>query len=150
MLEYNKSGSLLAHTCSIVAAYVSNHKISVMELPELIRNVHESFASAGQSTNPASQERGIRPAVSIKKSITPDYLICMEDGIKLKMLKRHLRTQYGLTPQQYREKWDLPHDYPMVAPSYAERRSKLAKEIGLGAKYGSRQQTKPKDRAVGR
>ena len=77
------------------------------------------------------------PAISIKKSITPDYLICMEDGVKLKMLKRHLRTHYGLTPQQYREKWGLPSDYPMVAPNYAKKRSQLAKEIGLGAKRGS-------------
>ncbi len=134
MIENRTSESLVALTGSIVAAYVSNNKISVTELSNLICNVHESFARAAQSCTPEPQESNIRPTVSIKKSITPDYLICMEDGIKLKMLKRHLRTHYGLTPQQYREKWGLPHDYPMVAPNYAEKRSKLAKEIGLGAK----------------
>ena len=137
MVENNSSESLVALTGSIVAAYVSNNKIAVAELPDLIRNVHESFVRAGQSAAHGLAEGNIRPAVSIKKSITPDYLICLEDGIKLKMLKRHLRTHYGLTPQQYREKWGLPSDYPMVAPNYAKKRSLLAKEIGLGAKRGA-------------
>ncbi len=143
MVENKKPESLVALTGSIVAAYVSNNKIPVSELPDLIRSVHESFARAGQSAAPETQESGMRPAVSIKKSITPDYLICMEDGIKLKMLKRHLRTHYGLTPQQYREKWGLPPDYPMVAPNYAAKRSMLAKEIGLGAKRGGGRRKKP-------
>ena len=134
MVENNSTESLVTLTGSIVAAYVSNNKISVSELPDLIRSVYESFSRAGQSAAQGSSELSVKPAVSIKKSITPDYLICMEDGIKLKMLKRHLRTHYGLTPQQYREKWGLPSDYPMVAPSYAEKRSMLAKQIGLGAK----------------
>ena len=137
MVENTDSDSLVIFTSSIVAAYVSNNNISVSELPDLIRNVHESFRHAGQSESPGAAVGNIRPAISIKKSITPDFLICMEDGVKLKMLKRHLRTHYGLTPQQYRKKWSLPSDYPMVAPNYAAKRSLLAKEIGLGAKRGS-------------
>jgi len=137
MVENNKVASLVAFTSSIVAAYVANNKISVSELPDLIRRVHESFVRAEQGDASTAAEKNLRPATSIKKSITPDYLICMEDGIKLKMLKRHLRTHYGLTPQKYREKWGLPADYPMVAPNYAAKRSMLAKEIGLGAKRGS-------------
>ena len=136
MVENNSSESLVALTGSIVAAYVSNNQIPVSDLPDLIRSVHESFARAGQEGASGPGAGNIKPAISIKKSITPDYLICMEDGIKLKMLKRHLRTHYGLTPQQYREKWGLPSDYPMVAPNYAEKRSQLAKQIGLGAKRG--------------
>ena len=137
MVENNSMDSLVALTGSIVAAYVSNNKISVSELPELIRSVYESFSRAERSANQGLGELPARPSISIKKSITPDYLICMEDGTKLKMLKRHLRTHYGLSPQQYREKWGLPSDYPMVAPSYAEKRSMLAKQIGLGAKRGN-------------
>ena len=137
MVENNSSESLVALTGSIVAAYVSNNRISIAELPGLIRSVHDSFRRAGQGVAHRSGEGSIKPAISIKKSITPDYLICMEDGVKLKMLKRHLRTHYGLTPQQYREKWGLPSDYSMVAPNYAKKRSQLAKEIGLGAKRGS-------------
>jgi len=137
MVENTGPVSLVALTSSIVAAYVSNNKVSVSELPDLIRSVHESFHQADQSNTSNTADGNIRPATTIKKSITPDYLICMEDGIKLKMLKRHLRTHYGLTPQQYREKWGLPADYPMVAPNYAAKRSLLAKEIGLGAKRGS-------------
>lgn len=137
MVENNKAASLAAFTSSIVAAYVANNKISVSELSDLIRSVHESFVRAEQGYASTAAEKNLRPATSIKKSITPDYLICMEDGIELKMLKRHLRTHYGLTPQQYREKWGLPADYPMVAPNYAAKRSMLAKEIGLGAKRGS-------------
>ena len=144
MAENNGISSLTTLTSSIVAAYVANNKISVSELPELIRSVHESFVRAEQGDALTAAEKNIRPATSIKKSITPDYLICMEDGIKLKMLKRHLRTHYGLTPQKYREKWGLPADYPMVAPNYAAKRSMLAKEIGLGAKRGSAERKKAK------
>ena len=137
MAKNNIMDSLVTLTSSIVSAYVSNNKISVSELPELIRSVYEGFSRAEQSATQGPSELSVRPSISIKKSITPDYLICMEDGTKLKMLKRHLRTHYGLTPQQYREKWGLPSDYPMVAPSYAEKRSILAKQIGLGAKRGT-------------
>ena len=140
MVENNSSESLVALTGSIVAAYVSNNRISIAELPGLIRSVHDSFRRAGQGVAHRSGEGSIKPAISIKKSITPDYLICMEDGVKLKMLKRHLRTHYGLTPQQYREKWGLPSDYPMVAPNYAKQRSEFAKTIGLG-KNGSRRRS---------
>jgi predicted transcriptional regulator len=136
MVENNSSESLVALTGSIVVAYVSNNKISVSELPELIRSVHESFARAGQGAAQWPGEGNMQPAISINKSITSDHLICLEDGVKLKMLKRHLRTHYGLTPQQYREKWGLASDYPMVAPNYAEKRSQLAKQIGLGMKRG--------------
>ncbi len=141
MVENCNMNSLMTLTGSVVAAYVSNNKISASELPEFIRSVHEGFSRARQSAGQGHSELSTRPPISIKKSITPDYLICMEDGTKLKMLKRHLRTHYGLTPQQYREKWGLPSDYPMVSPSYAEKRSILAKQIGLGTK---------RDTAVGR
>ena len=144
MIEKTGPASLAALTSSIVAAYVSNNQISVSELPDLIRNVHESFRQAEQSASTGIMDENLRPATSIKKSITPDYLICLEDGTKLKMLKRHLRTHYSLTPQQYREKWGLPSDYPMVAPNYAKKRSLLAKKIGLGAKRGAAGRKKAK------
>lgn len=114
----------------IVSAYVSNNAISPTELPSMIRDIHQVLTDLGSqnSSNKNNQE----PAVPIKKSITPDYLICLEDGKKLKMLKRYLRSRYDMTPEEYRAKWALPADYPMVAPNYAEQRSKLAKKIGLG------------------
>ncbi len=120
----------------IIAAYVANNKVEVSQLPELIQQVHDSLQQAAGSEAQMAQPQRPKPAVPIKRSVTPDYVICLEDGAKLKMLKRHLRTHYGLTPQQYREKWNLPPDYPMVAPNYAARRSTLAKQIGLGAKGG--------------
>lgn len=114
----------------IVSAYVSNNAISSTELPSMIRDIHQILTDLGSqnSSNKNNQE----PAVAIKKSITPDYLVCLEDGKKLKMLKRYLRSRYDMTPEEYRAKWALPADYPMVAPNYAEQRSKLAKKIGLG------------------
>ncbi|MEM7491873.1 MAG: MucR family transcriptional regulator [Pseudomonadota bacterium] len=113
----------------ILSAYVANNSVPLHDLPELIRVVHATLN--GLSVDPATV--GIKtPAVPIKRSITEDYLICLEDGKKFKTLKRHLRSKYDMTPDQYREKWGLPPDYPMVAPSYAEKRSSLAKEIGLG------------------
>lgn len=115
----------------IVAAYVSRNQVATDELGALISSVHRSIHDLGRDPAPAEPEP-LKPAVPIKKSITPDYLICLEDGHKLKMLKRHLSSRYGLTPEEYRKKWGLPHDYPMVAPSYAETRSQLAKSIGLG------------------
>jgi predicted transcriptional regulator len=123
--------SVIDLTASIVAAYVSNNTTAATEIPGLIGQVHAALmrVSGGQletSLEPA------KPAVSIKKSITAEYIICLEDGKKFKSLKRHLRTQYGMTPEQYREKWGLPPDYPMVAPNYAVARSKLAKQMGLG------------------
>ena len=117
----------------IVAAYVSANSVSAAQLPDVIRSVVDALASLdGQAEAPKAE--ALKPAVSICKSVTPDYLICLEDGKKLKMLKRHLRTTYDMSPQDYREKWGLPADYPMVAPNYAARRSEFAKQIGLGRK----------------
>ena len=116
----------------IVAAYVSANSVSAAQLPDVIRSVVNALASLdGQAEAP---KEALKPAVAICKSIAPDYLICLEDGKKLKMLKRHLRTTYDMSPQDYREKWGLPADYPMVAPNYAARRSEFAKQIGLGRK----------------
>ncbi|MGZ0188827.1 MAG: MucR family transcriptional regulator [Alphaproteobacteria bacterium] len=123
---------LLEHTTEIVSAHVSNNPVSVNDLPELIRQVYGTLAQVDASTAPQAEKP--QPAVPIKKSITPDYLICLEDGKKLKMLKRHLKTAYDMSPEDYREKWNLPHDYPMVAPNYAAQRSSLAKKIGLGTR----------------
>lgn len=136
MVEKQETETPISLTGSIVAAYVANNKVAVSELPALIRQVHASLTQAGEAEAAKPAPERAKPAVSVRKSVTPDFIICLEDGVKLKMLKRHLRTHYGLTPQQYREKWGLPADYPMVAPNYAERRSKLAKQIGLGAKGG--------------
>ncbi len=123
---------ILALTTDIVASYVSNNTVTIDEIPTVIDQVYKSLLNVGNDVA-LSAERP-QPAVPIKRSITADYLICLEDGKKLKMLKRHLKTAYNMTPDDYRERWGLPADYPMVAPSYAERRSKLAKEIGLGTK----------------
>ncbi|MEW4467167.1 MucR family transcriptional regulator [Parasphingorhabdus sp. JC815] len=122
---------LIALTSDIVAAHVANNSVAVSDLPLIITNVHEALAGLSQKT--AEQERP-EPAVPIKSSIKPDYIVCLEDGKKLKMLKRHLMTHYGMTPDEYRAKWDLPRDYPMVAPNYAKQRRELAKAIGLGRK----------------
>ena len=118
-------------TAEIVSAYVANNSLPQSELPALLRAVHDALnhTAAGQVEAPAEAPK---PAVAVKKSVTPDYIVCLEDGKKFKSLKRHLRTQYGMTPEQYREKWGLPADYPMVAPNYAKARSELAKEMGLG------------------
>ncbi len=119
-------------TADIVAAHVSNNSVAVNDLPTLISNVHTALASLGTPSVPVVEKQ--EPAVSIRSSIKPDYVVCLEDGKKLKMLKRHLMTHYGMTPDQYRTKWGLPNDYPMVAPNYAEQRRTLAKAIGLGTK----------------
>ncbi|AYJ87891.1 transcriptional regulator [Sphingomonas paeninsulae] len=119
-------------TADIVAAHVSNNSVSVNDLPALIANVHGALSKLDQPVAaPAVKQE---PAVSIRTSIKPDYVVCLEDGKKLKMLKRHLMTHYQMTPDQYRTKWGLPADYPMVAPNYAEQRRTLAKKIGLGTK----------------
>jgi len=120
---------LLALTTEIVAAHVSNNTVSVGDLPQLINQVYNSLVNIG-SVPPAPAERP-QPAVPIKKSVNPDFIVCLEDGKKLKMLKRHLKTAYNMTPEAYRERWGLAADYPMVAPNYARQRSRLAKEIGL-------------------
>jgi predicted transcriptional regulator len=124
--------SLIELASQIVAAYVGRNTVEQADLPKLITEVHKALEQvAGQ---PARKDDGHepKPPVSVKKSVTPDYLICLEDGKKFKSLKRHLRTHFNLTPEQYREKWNLPSDYPMVAPNYANSRSKLAKNMGLG------------------
>ncbi len=119
-------------TADIVAAHVSNNSVAVNDLPVLIANVHGALVTLGGPA-PAPEVKQ-EPAVSIRSSIKPDYVVCLEDGKKLKMLKRHLMTHYQMTPDQYRQKWGLPADYPMVAPNYAKHRSSLAKKIGLGTK----------------
>ncbi len=128
--EPGRSNELLTITSEIVSAHVSNNTVSVADLPGLIEQVYRTLVAVGPSLD-GTQERPT-PAVVIRKSITPDFIICLEDGKKLKMLKRHLKTAYNMTPDEYRERWGLPSDYPMVAPNYAKQRSKLAKAIGLG------------------
>lgn len=124
------SPATLQFASEIVAAYVSNNSLAVDELPDMIRTVHGVLAALGEDAGAGLTQQG--PAVSIEDSVTDEYLICLEDGKKLKMLKRYLRSRYGLSPEEYRAKWGLPADYPMVAPNYAAQRSKLAKKIGLG------------------
>ncbi|MDF0486979.1 MucR family transcriptional regulator [Sphingomonas sp. H39-1-10] len=124
--------TLVTLTADIVAAHVSNNSVAVSDLPVLIANVHGALSGLGGPA-PAPEVKQ-EPAVSVRSSIKPDYVVCLEDGKKLKMLKRHLMTHYQMTPEQYRAKWNLPADYPMVAPSYAEQRRSLAKKIGLGTK----------------
>ena len=133
MTEDNNNSQMIELTADLISAYVSNNPVPVSELPALINQVHQSLS--GLSTGAvAVKEEAKTPAVSIKKSITPDYLICLEDGKRFKSLKRHIGVHYNLTPDQYREKWNLPRDYPMVAPAYAAARSELAKKMGLGRK----------------
>jgi predicted transcriptional regulator len=133
MPESEKDTSSLESVSKIVSAYVSSNSLPSDELPDLITTVHEALQKPDQVASSAPE-----PAVPIKKSVRPDYVICLEDGIKLKMLKRHLRTSYNMTPDEYRRKWGLSSDYPMVAPKYAARRSELAKKIGLGRKPGQK------------
>ena len=124
--------TLLTLTADIVAAHVSNNSVAVNDLPNLIQNVHSALSGISQSSS--APEPKPEPKVSIRSSVKPDYIVCLEDGKKLKMLKRHLMTHYNMTPEQYRQKWGLSPDYPMVAPNYAEQRRTLAKSIGLGTK----------------
>ena len=130
MAEATTTADLLPLATDIVAAHLSNNKVPSAELPDLIRSVVSALAAA--STGEPIPSARPDAAVPIKKSVTPDYIVCLEDGRKFKMLKRHLRTSYQMTPDQYRQRWNLPADYPMVAPNYARKRSKLAKAIGLG------------------
>ncbi|HEX2150632.1 MAG TPA: MucR family transcriptional regulator [Stellaceae bacterium] len=132
MNNTEQSNDLLALTTEIVAAHVSNNTVALGDLPQLINQVYNSLANIG--VTPAAPAARPQPAVSVKKSVQPDYIVCLEDGKKLKMLKRHLKTAYNMSPEAYRERWGLPTDYPMVAPNYARQRSHLAKEIGLGTR----------------
>ena len=127
---------LLRLTATIVSAHIRNNQVAPDALPKLIQSVHRSLATAG-TAEPAPAPAPQTPAVPIRKSVFPDHIVCLEDGKKLKMLKRHLHASYGMTPGQYRKKWKLPADYPMVAPNYASHRSDLAKQAGLGRKPGS-------------
>jgi predicted transcriptional regulator len=131
MIDPHKNEQLLNHTTEIVAAYVANNTTPRDELAALIQQVYKtlSYVEGGGIGVPSERPQ---PSVPIKKSVTPDYIVCLEDGKKLKMLKRHLQTAYHMSPEDYRERWGLPADYPMVAPNYAKQRSRLAKDIGLG------------------
>jgi predicted transcriptional regulator len=144
-LQNDMNETLITLTSDIVAAHVSNNSISVDDLPVLITNVYGALSGLGQVAPVV--EKAPEPAVSIRSSVKPDYIVCLEDGKKLKMLKRHLMTHYNLTPDQYRQRWSLPADYPMVAPNYAAKRRDLAKKIGLGRKPGPRRGRKPAAKA---
>lgn len=127
--------TLITLTSDIVAAHVSNNDVAVTDLPGLITSVYTALANLGEA--PVVEEMKLQPAVAVRNSVKPDYIVCLEDGKKLKMLKRYLRTNYNLSPEEYRARWGLPADYPMVAPNYAETRRDLAKKIGLGRKPGA-------------
>jgi len=131
MADNPGTSNFIELTASIVTAFVSNNSVAAGDIPALINQIHSALLRVSSGTKEQSVEP-LKPAVSPKKSITPDYLVCLEDGKKFKSLKRHLRTQYNMTPEQYREKWGLAPDYPMVAPNYAAARSKLARDMGLG------------------
>ncbi len=142
MPDDKPAAELLEHTTRVVAAHVSNNPIAAADLPRLITTVHETLATLGPEPKP-------KPAVSIKQSVKAEYITCLEDGTEHKMLKRHLKTAHGMTPDEYRERWRLPRDYPLVSSNYAAVRSKLAKKIGLGSKgeRTSRPSAKPDSRA---
>lgn len=126
-----ETGSFIGLTADIVSAYVSNNSISAGDLPSLISHVHSALLNVSEGRAGTAMEPA-KPAIAVKKSVTDEYLVCLEDGKHFKSLKRHLRTRYDMSPDQYREKWGLPADYPMVAPNYAQARSRLAKQMGLG------------------
>lgn len=128
--------TLIAFTSNIVEAYVSNNSADLDDVPVLINNVYSALSGLGGAAEQVEERP--EPAVSIRASVKPDYLVCLEDGKKLKMLKRYLRTNYDMSPEEYRERWNLPSDYPMVAPNYAEKRRELAKKIGLGRAPGQK------------
>lgn len=141
-IETDMNETLITLTSDIVAAHVSNNNVPLEDLPTLISNVYGALSGLG-SVEPVQEERP-EPAVSVRASVKPDYIVCLEDGKKLKMLKRHLMTHYSMTPDDYRQRWNLPADYPMVAPNYAEKRRELAKKIGLGRKPNVRRGRKVK------
>jgi predicted transcriptional regulator len=143
MPQSDMNETLITLTSDIVAAHVSNNSISVDDVTALITKVYGALASLGQVAAPVAEEAP-KPAVSIRSSIKHEYIVCLEDGAKLKMLKRHLMTHYNMTPDQYRARWNLAADYPMVAPAYAEKRRELAVKIGLGRKPGQKRGRKPK------
>jgi len=136
MSEPSQSSKYIELTARIVSAYVSNNSVAAAELPHLINEVHSALARVADGNGAGREPQ--KPAVPVKRSVTPEYLICLEDGKRFKSLRRHLRSQYGMSPEQYREKWNLPADYPMVAPNYAATRSVLAKKMGLGQQRARR------------
>lgn len=140
---------LIELTTKIIAAYISNNPLPASQMPNLIAETHSALANLSDGPRDDQAEEKLVPAVSIRKSITPDFLICLEDGKKFKSLKRHLATHYGLTPDQYRQKWNLPLDYPMVAPSYSASRSALAKTMGLGRKSAVIETVPPRRKTIG-
>ncbi|QYJ06548.1 MucR family transcriptional regulator [Qipengyuania flava] len=139
--ETDMSETLITLTSDIVAAHVSNNNVDVDQVPALISNIYSALSGLGKDV---SQEETPEPAVPIRSSVKKDYIVCLEDGKKMKMLKRHLKTAYDMTPDEYRARWNLPPDYPMVAPSYAEKRRELAVKIGLGRKPGQKRGRKKK------
>lgn len=141
-IDDKKDDEILSLTGEIVAAYVSNNPVQAGDIPAIIKNIHSALSNLSGAPV-VETPTALKPAVPVKKSVTPEYLVCLEDGKKLKMLKRYLRSRYGLSPDQYRAKWNLPADYPMVASNYAAQRSEFAKKIGLGK---GAQPTKPKGR----
>jgi MucR family transcriptional regulator, transcriptional regulator of exopolysaccharide biosynthesis len=141
MADHSNKASYIRLTASIVSAYVSNNTVSSAEIPALISHVYSALMRVSAGAAVAGPAEPLKPAVSIKRSITPDHVVCLEDGKKFKSLKRHLGTKYQMTPDQYRAKWNLPADYPMVAPNYAAARSQLAKQMGLGQQRRRREST---------
>ena len=136
MTEKTPDSDLLRLTARIVSAHIANNSVEAERLPLFIRDVYKTLSHIG--AEPAAPAEKAQPAVPVRKSVFPDYIICLEDGKRLKMLKRHLATSFNMTPEQYREKWGLDASYPMVAPNYAEKRSSLAKQIGLGTRRAGR------------
>ena len=143
MSEQQNTPNYIELAAEIVSAFVSNNSVPAAELPALISNVHDALNKVTSGTTQKTEETKQAPAVPVKKSVQPDYIICLDDGKKFKSLKRHLRTVYNMTPDQYRTKWGLPADYPMVAPNYAAARSQLAKQMGLGARRRKGEQGEP-------
>jgi predicted transcriptional regulator len=141
-LEIDVKETLVTLTSDIVAAHVSNNDIAVGDVPALITNVYNALANLGKT--PVVEEAKPQPAVTVRNSVKPDYIVCLEDGKKLKMLKRYIRTNFNMSPEEYRARWNLPADYPMVAPNYADKRRDLAKKIGLGRKPGTVVTPKPR------
>ena len=137
---------LVTLTADIVAAHVSNNSVAISDIPLVIRSVHDALSGLSASAAPEPEPQ--QPAVSVRSSVKPDYIVCLEDGKKLTMMRRYLMTKFGMTPDDYRAKWNLPKDYPMVAPNYAEKRRELAKQIGLGTKgRGGGRKPAARDRA---
>ena len=142
MSELQNTPNTIELAAEIVSAFVSNNSVPMIDLPALISSVHAALTNVASGTTEPPQEE-LRPAVPIRKSVQPDYIVSLEDGKRFKSLKRHLRTVYNLTPDQYRAKWGLPRDYPMVAPNYAAARSQLARQMGLGARRTKRPEPEP-------